>query len=249
MQRRVTLIFLFFMLAFQENCSAEKVWQPKNSGLKDIDIRSISVFPGDGNLICAAGLKTVYFSQNAGDFWQQIFSLEGQDEEINFVSFDCSNQGILYLATTKGLFATKNHGRDWRRIFRSVREEAKNVSWIALDSFDSQKIYIGTEEGLYLSCNLGASWQRLGGGLPRSEVKSIAVHPSNSQVLYLANTYGLYKSIDKGLSWKRIYVTSHKVSDDENDEEEGDLRSPYSTRGRHPRCPLILPPSPQCHTV
>lgn len=223
MQRRATLVFLFLMIVFQGSCSAEKIWQAKNSGLSDTDIRSISIFPGEANLICAASLKTVYFSQNAGDSWKEIFSVQGENSEINFVNFDCSNQKILYLATTKGLFVTKNQGWDWQRIFASLRDEAKNVGWITPDSFDSQKIYIGTEQGLYVSRDLGANWQKLGGGLPRSEIKSIAVHPSNSQVLYLANTYGLFKSIDQGLSWERNYVTSHKINDGQDDESAQEL--------------------------
>ncbi|MBU4140702.1 MAG: hypothetical protein KKA80_02280, partial [Candidatus Omnitrophica bacterium] len=219
MVRKAVIFFIFSVFSFQSILAAGQVWQAQNSGISDIDIRSISLFSGDDNFICAAGKKCLYFSQNRGEFWEEIFSLKPEAGEINFVTFDCSAPETLYLATTEGLFTTGNQGKAWQRIFRKVSEEAKDVGWIALDCQDLWKIYIGTKEGLYFSQDKGASWSKLRGGLPRSEVRSIAVHPSNSQVLYLANTYGLFKSIDSGRTWERIYVTSYKVSDEENEDE------------------------------
>lgn len=222
MLRRTTIFFLFLMFLFSQISRAEKVWQESNSGISDFDIRSISVFRANESLVCAVSAGSVYFSEDGGDFWRKIFSLEPEAEEINFVVFDLFNRKTLHIATTKGLFTTRNQGKNWQRVFRKVSEAANNVVWITLDLIDNQKIYIGTEDGLYASGDSGTSWRKVGGGLPHSRISSIAAHPRDSQVLYLANTYGLFKSIDAGLSWKRIYVTSHKVSDDENDEENED---------------------------
>ena len=220
MVRKAVIFFIFSVFSFQPILAAGQAWQAQNAGISDIDIRSVSVFSGDGNFICAAGKKCLYFSQDRGESWEEVFSLKAEAGEINFVTFDCSSAETLFLATTEGLFTTKSQGKAWRRIFRRVSEEAKDVGWIALDCLDSRRIYIGTKEGLYFSQDKGASWSKLRGGLPRSEVRSIAVHPSNSQVLYLANTYGLFKSIDSGRTWERIYVTSYKVADEENEENE-----------------------------
>lgn len=220
MVRKIVVFFVFSVFSFQPISGAGQLWRAQNAGISDIDIRSVSVFSGDGNFICAAGKKCAYFSQNRGESWEEVFSLKPEAGEINFVTFDCSSPETLYLATTEGLFTTKSQGKAWQRIFRRVSEEAKDVGWIALDCQDLRKIYIGTKEGLYFSQDKGASWSELRGGLRRCEVRSIAVHPSNSQVLYLANTYGLFKSIDSGRTWERIYVTSYKLTNEENGEEE-----------------------------
>ncbi|MBL7085036.1 MAG: hypothetical protein ISS43_02885 [Candidatus Omnitrophica bacterium] len=219
MIRKTAIFFLFLLFAFPQIGRADKVWQAQNSGIGDPDIRSISVFHKDDKFICTASPKVVYFSQDSGKLWQKIFSLEVETDEINFATFDFNNPKTLYLATTKGLLVTENNGNDWRVIFRRVGETVNNVRWITLDSLDRQKIYIGTDEGLYVSQNLGLSWQEVSGGLPHSQIRSVVVHPNNSQVLYLANTYGLFKSIDGAKSWKRIYLTSHKLTDDEQDED------------------------------
>jgi len=220
MVRKIAIFFLFSVFSFQPISGAERLWQAQNAGISDMDIRSVSLFSGDGNFICATSLKGVYFSQNRGESWEEIFSLKPGTGEINFVTFDCSSAETLFLATTEGLFTTKSQGKAWQRIFRRVSEEAKDVGWIALDCLDCRKIYIGTKEGLYFSQDKGASWSKLRGGLRRCEVRSIALHPSNSRVLYLANTYGLFKSIDSGRAWERIYVTSYKLTNEENGEEE-----------------------------
>ncbi len=200
------------------------LWQRLDSGIADIDIRRIYVFPGDDRFILAASAESLSFSDDAGEFWREIFSLGAEAAEINFVSFNPGDPKIIYLATSKGLFVTENQGQDWRRVFRRAREAANKVTWITFDSLDIRKIYIGTAEGLYRSEDSGKSWTRVGGGLPFSEIRSIAVHPTNSQVLYLANSYGLFKSIDASRSWKRIYVSSYKFIDEQEDEltEESD---------------------------
>ncbi len=234
MIRRVTTISFFFlmlMLFFPQFSNAQQLWQRQDTGLGDIDVRSISVFSGDDRFICAACAHSVYFSENGGDFWQEAFSLKGEGGEINFVTFDSVSPEILYLATTEGLYVTENRGRDWKRIFRKIGETANNVAWIALDLRDERKIYIGTNKGLYASSDSGETWRKRNGWLPESPVGSIAVHPSNSQVLYLANTRGLFKSVDKGYTGKRIYVTSLKVTDEEDtkDDEESSQENEKQT--------------------
>ncbi|MCQ9208773.1 MAG: hypothetical protein NG712_05285 [Omnitrophica bacterium] len=215
-KRLLAAFFISLIFLFPQIVNAEKLWQPQNSGINDTNIRSISIFPGNDNFICAGGLKQVYLSQNGGQLWEVIFSLGPEDTEINFVTFDQSDPKILYVATSDGLFATKNQGQRWQKIFRKLSETANNVRWIELDQRDYQRIYIGTDEGLYVSSDSGQSWKKSAGGLPRSQVRSIAVHPANSQVLYLANTYGLFKSIDLGQSWSRVYVTSYKADDEQD---------------------------------
>lgn len=217
---KISLIFLFFAFFIQQNCLAEKIWQRLDSEVKDSEIISISVFSGNDSFICAASENCVYLSEDAGGSWKEIFSLKVATGEINFVAFDCLDQETLYLATTEGLFIRKD--QRWQKVFSKPSEEANNVLRIAPACFDSRKVYIGTKEGLYFSQDKAQTWKRLKGGLPRSEIRSIAAHTANSFVLYLANTYGLFKSTDTGRSWRRIYVTSYKVSDEEeeNDEEE-----------------------------
>jgi len=217
--RKPALVLFFLMFFFQQVSGAQTLWLEQNSGLSDTDIRSVSVFDGGENLVCAASTDTVYLSQNNGAFWKEIFSFGAEEAEINFVVFAWSDPKAIFLATTEGLYATENQGENWRRIFRKVSGEAKNVGSIAFDPLDSQKVYIGTGEGLYFSQDKGETWRKSSTGLPRSQVRAVVVHPFNSRVLYLGNTYGLFKSLDAGGTWKRIYVTSHSLGDDEDEEE------------------------------
>ena len=219
--RIVSIFIFFFILSFERISVAGRVWQQQNSGIIDTDIRIIDVFIGDDSFVCASGTNSLYYSKDGGGSWKEIFSLRTEEEKVNFVTFGYSDPKIIYLATSKGLFITKNQGLDWQWIFRGARDTANNVNWIEPGGLDYRKIYIGTDEGLYISQDFGESWQKGAGGLPHSKVRTIAVHPFNGQLLYLANTYGLFKSIDGGRSWRRIYVTLYKVDDEA--EEDGDF--------------------------
>jgi len=218
------LVLIFFL---PQAASAERFWQAQNSGINDTNIRSISIFPADENLICASSANCLYFSQDKGEFWQKTFSVQAQQSELNFVAFDWLDPKIIYLATTEGLFVTKDQGQSWQKIFQKLSEADNNLRWIELDQRDCRRIYLGTNENLYVSSDSGQSWKKSVGGLPRSQVRAIAAHPANSQVLYLANTYGLFKSIDLGQSWRRVYVTSYKADDeqDNGDNQDGEETS------------------------
>jgi len=214
------ILFALLLFSVQSSACAEIFWVEQNEGIADTDLRSISIFRADDKFICTAAVKSAYFSGDGGDFWEEIFSLRAEDNEINFITFDCFTPEAIFLATTKGLYLTEDAGENWHKIFNKIDDKAANVIWVALDCFDRKTIYIGTVSGLYISQDRGASWRKSAGTLPDSEVKSIAIHPSNSQVIYLANTYGLFKSINAAGSWKRTYVSSYKRSDEEDDEED-----------------------------
>ncbi|NQT00100.1 MAG: hypothetical protein HQ595_03360 [Candidatus Omnitrophica bacterium] len=216
MMYKLMVFVVLFAFVLPNISAADKVWQPINSGIDDLDIRSISVFSEDDRFICAASANRVYFSENKGLFWREILSLAAEGTEINFLCFNPSDPQVMYVATFRGLYATKNRGQSWNRIFRTPSESANCVRWVTPEPFDSQKIYIGTDKGLYVSEDSGLSWKGIRGGLPHAQVRSLQIHPTNPRVLYLANTYGLFKTIDTGRSWKRIFISSNKISDEQD---------------------------------
>jgi photosystem II stability/assembly factor-like uncharacterized protein len=217
MRQSLKTILFLLLLSFQNIATAEGIWRAYNAGINDIEMLSISVFSGNDNFLCTASANSVYYSQDKGNSWREIFSLKGKQEQINFVTFDCSSPEAIYVATTQGLFITNNQGKSWQRIFRKIDKAKKNVNWVALDYFDCRKIYIGTDAGLFFSLDKGLTWNQTNSGLAYCAITSVIVHPINPQVLYLSNTSGLFKSVDSGSSWERIYLTSHKIA---NEEEE-----------------------------
>ncbi|MFH1245406.1 MAG: hypothetical protein V1662_02885, partial [Candidatus Omnitrophota bacterium] len=221
-------IFVFLALAtlnlfWEVNvCRAEITWEQINTGNNEINMRSLSVFTKNPDYVCAASPKQLYFSSTSGQQWESIFSLQGRDEEINFVVFDAANPKIIYMATTAGLLISSEQGKQWTKALQKVNDADNDVQWIVQDEHNEKKIYAGTQENLYQSEDSGAKWKKVNSGLPQSKVRTAAFHPANSQVVYLANDMGLFKSIDNSSSWKRIYVTSYKL---EGEGEEGETLS------------------------
>ncbi|MFC1631983.1 WD40/YVTN/BNR-like repeat-containing protein [Candidatus Omnitrophota bacterium] len=220
MNRDICLIVVLMLFFLAPAVSAQSQWQSLNTGLTNADIVSISICPGNSELICAASATAAYLSHNQGQVWDEIFSLRAQTGKINFISFSPDGPKTIYLATSKGVYATADQGASWRKIFSRPNESANLVNWIAYDFTDQKALYVGTANGLYASYDLGLSWTKLNRGLPEAGVRTIVVHPLDPQILYLANSYGLYRSKDYGKTWQRLYLTSFRAAEDTEEDPE-----------------------------
>ncbi|MFH1045669.1 MAG: hypothetical protein V1727_01745 [Candidatus Omnitrophota bacterium] len=220
MLRWPTMMLLCVAVIGVRPLAAEPLWQLQSEGIGDINIRSLAFFQANDQLLCAAATKRAYFSDNGGEYWREIFSLGAQEAEINFIAFAARNPQKIFIATTKGLFATNNQGLAWENVFTRSSATAQNVYCLAADPLDAKRVYIGTGAGLYYSDDAAATWSKGNGGLPNSPVRSICIHPNTAQTIYLANAYGLFKSIDRANSWQRLFLTSHRLYDEENSAQE-----------------------------
>jgi photosystem II stability/assembly factor-like uncharacterized protein len=164
-----------------------------------------------------AGTKgdAVYKSHDGGQRWVSMRS--GLDDAtitsvVNQFLFDPADAQHIFLATTMGVFETKNGGEQWTKKMAGMKEVLMVVT-LGMDSTRPSILYAGTSGGVYKSTDQAGHWEKVNNGLVPPDmlktsralsVTSILVDPYEPDTVYAATLAGLYKSTDAAKAWKRI---------------------------------------------
>ncbi|MBS0182301.1 MAG: hypothetical protein JSS39_07840 [Nitrospira sp.] len=164
-----------------------------------------------------AGTKgdAVYKSHDGGQRWASMRA--GLDDAtitsvVNQFLFDPADAQHIFLATTMGVFETKNGGEQWTKKMEGMKEVLMVVT-LGMDPARPSILYAGTSGGVYKSIDQAGHWEKVNNGLVPSDmlktsralnVTSILVDPYEPDTVYAATLAGLYKSTDAGKAWKRI---------------------------------------------
>ena len=167
-----------------------------------------------------AGTKgdAVYKSHDGGQRWISMRS--GLDDTtitsvVNQFVFDPDDAQHMFLATTMGVFETKNGGEQWMKRMEGMKEVLMVVT-LAMDQTRPSILYAGTSGGVYKSTDQAAHWEKVNNGLVPPDmlktsralnVTSIVVDPYEPDTVYAATLSGLYKTTDAAQAWKRIGVS------------------------------------------
>ena len=164
-----------------------------------------------------AGTKgdAVFKSHDGGQRW--ISMRTGLDDAtitsvVNQFLFDPSDNQHIYLATTMGVYETKNGGENWSKRMDGMKEVLMVVT-LGMDPTRREILYAGTSGGVYKSVDQAGHWEKVNNGLvPPGMLKtsralnvtSILVDPFEPNTVYAATLSGLYKTLDGGQAWQRI---------------------------------------------
>jgi photosystem II stability/assembly factor-like uncharacterized protein len=193
-----------------------KTWSNLSKGMSHSRVIAMAIDPVYPATIYA-GTKgdAVYKSYDGGQRWTSVRA--GLDDAtissvVNQFVFDPADDSHIFLATTMGVFETKNAGERWSKRMDGMKEVLMVVT-LGMDPTRSSVLYAGTSGGVYKSINQGAHWMQVNNGLvPEGMVKtsralsvtSVQVDPFASETVYAATLSGLYKTTDGATSWVRI---------------------------------------------
>jgi len=163
-----------------------------------------------------AGTKgdAVYKSHDGGQRWVSMRA--GLDDAtitsvVNQFLFDPADSQHIFIATTMGVFETKNGGEQWMKRMEGMKEVLMVVT-IGMDPTRPAVLYAGTSGGVYKSVDGAGHWEKVNNGLvPPGMVKtsralnvtSIHVDPYQPDTVYAATLAGFYKTTDGAKSWAR----------------------------------------------
>jgi photosystem II stability/assembly factor-like uncharacterized protein len=131
---------------------------------------------------------------------------------VNQFLFDPADAQHIFLATTMGVFETRNGGEQWTKKMEGMKEVLMVVT-LGMDPTRPSILYAGTSGGVYKSTDQAGHWEKVNNGLVPPDmlktsralnVTSIFVDPYEPDTVYAATLTGLYKSTDAAASWKRI---------------------------------------------
>lgn len=155
----------------------------------------------------------VYKSPDGGQRW--LPHNVGLKEHVSFVNqfvFHPAMNETIYIATTVGVFYTKDAGRAWEERMNGMKE-VHIVTSLAINPTEPAVLYAGTTGGMYRSDDGGMNWTKINNGLiPETElmgamalgVNVIEIDRANPDIVYAGTTKGLFRSLDKGGHWERI---------------------------------------------
>jgi photosystem II stability/assembly factor-like uncharacterized protein len=195
---------------------AGQSWTNLSKGMSHSRVIAMAIDPAYPATVYA-GTKgdAVYKSHDGGQVWRSMRS--GIDDVtissvVNQFLFDPDDNNHLFIATTMGVFETKNGGERWTKRMDGMRDVLMVVT-LGMDPTRSSVLYAGTSGGVYKTIDQAAHWQPVNNGLvPPDMVKTsralnvtaIAVDPHEPDTVYAATLSGLYKTTDGAASWKRI---------------------------------------------
>lgn len=193
-----------------------QTWTNLSKGMSHSRVIAMAVDPAYPATVYA-GTKgdAVYKSYDGGQRW--VSQRSGLDDAtissvVNQFVFDPFDNNHIFLATTMGVFESKNAGDNWTKRMEGMKEVLMVVT-LGLDPTRPAILYAGTSGGVYKTINEGGHWEKVNNGLVPPEmvktsralnVTSIHVDPFEPETAYAATLSGLYKTTDGAKSWVRI---------------------------------------------
>jgi photosystem II stability/assembly factor-like uncharacterized protein len=193
-----------------------QTWTNLSKGMSHSRVIAMAIDPAYPATVYA-GTKgdAVYKSHDGGQRWASMRA--GLDDAtissvVNQFVFDPADSQHLFLATTMGVFETRNGGEQWVKRMDGMKEVLMVVT-LGMDPTRPSILYAGTSGGVYKSIDQAGHWEKVNNGLVPPEmvktsralnVTSIQVDPFEPETVYAATLSGLYKTTDGARSWVRI---------------------------------------------
>ncbi len=182
-------------------------WHKEKAQLGKGHILAIRFNPKEPGYIYVVSVDGVFKTADNGQSWERIFvafdtenngdenteqDLEDQDEQsrvsgIKYISIDPDNPDQLYLASSRGIYQSKNKGQSWESLsnYGLLSQDIRFIS-ISKDS----GVYVATKSGIFRYSE--KRWQELSLRLPAEAIYSLALDRQGN--LYAASDKGLFKA-------------------------------------------------------
>lgn len=179
-------------------------WFPVDTGIDEGDIRSISIYPLDTDVVFLGG--TGVFRSEAGG--QDVELLGVVPVDISSVVVDRDDSQTIF-AIGKWPYKTTDYGAHWQPINNGMGEGLVIVQ----DPADAQVLYGGSYHyyygGVYKTTDAGATWQA---SLRDVAINDIEIAPTEPRIVFaggLEDPYvgGLFRSEDAGNTWTTVDQT------------------------------------------
>ncbi|MFZ4741130.1 MAG: WD40/YVTN/BNR-like repeat-containing protein [Bacteroidales bacterium] len=170
-------------------------WIPKNTGLSDKNVWSISI---KDSLIYVGTEKGIFKSINNGETW--VVKNNGlTDKHIWAIA---SNDNKIFIGTLNGVFLSTNQGNTWTSVSKGLID--KHVLSLATNG---RNIFAGTKsEGVFVTTNNGNTWRSVNTGI-KSKYNICSLICNNNKI-YAGNSYyfeeGILSKDSSDILWDNL---------------------------------------------
>jgi photosystem II stability/assembly factor-like uncharacterized protein len=134
--------------------------------------------------------------------------------DVAMVAVAPSAPGVLYAATSGGVFQSTDRGANWTALDRTIGR--RDVRAVAVDPHDPDVVYAATaSDNVYKTTDGGATWRFSGKGLSVPYVRALAIDPRHPEVILAAAVQapvglvsgGIFRSADGSATWRPASVS------------------------------------------
>ncbi len=220
------------VIPFAEGGMQSTVWKNVSSGIKDSEVKTITVSPDNPEMAYAGTRSVVYQTMNGGKIWDEVLSFRGTDNIVLTIESDPIDSKIIYAGTKKGLYASNDRGNSWSKLYHNIGLPESIVLSVAVSSSEPSIIFIGTGKGVYRTDNRGKDWKR-DRNIPNTVVSNIIIDRINPQRIYASTSMGLYRSLDDASSWSRLSIAAagQYEKEEQNKENNASEKNKSNTNG------------------
>src|SRR5690349_13291754 len=153
-----------------------QTWANLSQGMSYSRVIAMAIDPAYPATVYA-GTKgdAVYKSHDGGQRWTSMRT--GLDDAtitsvVNQFLFDPADAQHIFLATTMGVFETRNGGEQWKKKMEGMKEVLMVVT-LGMDPTRPSILYAGTSGGVYKSIDQAGHWEQVNNGLvPQDMLKT-----------------------------------------------------------------------------
>jgi hypothetical protein len=151
------------------------------------------------------GYTNLFVSANLGTSWTQLTAIGGTGTIREFAIAPSNNQ-VIYVLKTSGIFKTTNGGTTWANVTGTVPISLAKPDGIAIDPKDENSAWVitgGYSAGnkVFYTTNGGASWTNISGNLPNLPPNSILYKKNTRDLLYVGMDIGVYYRDSLNTTW------------------------------------------------
>ncbi|MDP2911949.1 MAG: hypothetical protein Q8N76_06440 [Candidatus Omnitrophota bacterium] len=205
--RHVNILAMLGIFIFCSFSFANEDWE-QVKGMQEANMQDVSMSPFN-KAIYVSTEKTLHRSEDDGNNWLEVFSGQGEDNEINFTGI--FEQGV-FICAKKGLFKSEDGKSNWKRVFEG---SAEHIAF----SRDG-RIFLGAKKGLFISLDNGFTWQKDTGEIGNISIRWIEFM---DEEIFIAAEKGVYKNTASG--WKRTFVTNRTETEYDADITDDDIQA------------------------
>ena len=152
-----------------------------------------------------AGRQNMFVSNNLAVGWSSLTALPATGNITEFAIAPSNNQ-IIYVLKSNGIYKTTNAGVTWTTVTNGVPVASASPENICIDPTDPNNAWVvlsGYSAGnkVYVTTNGGSSWTNYSANLPNIPANCIVYQPGTNDLVYVGMDVGVYYRSNTSAAW------------------------------------------------
>jgi photosystem II stability/assembly factor-like uncharacterized protein len=177
-------------------------WSLSNQGLGSYTHHAVVIDPLHPEVVYVGSWSGgVSKSVDRGAHWRSVNDGLG-NTAIEDLALDPTDTGMLYAATTTGVFKSPDSGASWMPYSQRLPvSEIENFERLLALPQGPVELVLGTSQGLFLRKTGASAWEAVADGIAHKHITALAYEPAR-RVIYAGTIKdGLWRSEDAGAHW------------------------------------------------